>query len=128
MGNNKNTGAQTPKDQTAPDQTKANDIKVNEATESQEQPNGEGQDPEPKVDLGQNQAPKPKPAQAKADPAPKANIASGVLKDIGKRLLKQYPHKDVMYVSSDGTGFFSEDDAIRHANTLNDKIVVSVKR
>lgn len=128
MGKNKDTGAQTPKDQTTPEQTEVKDIKVNDATDSQEQPNGEGQDPEPKVDPEQNPTSKPQPAKAKADPAPKANMASTSLKDIGKRLLNQYPHKDVMYVSSDGTGFFSEDDAIRHANTLNDKIVVTVKR
>lgn len=59
---------------------------------------------------------------------PKETIASTALKEVGKRLLKQYPRESMIHVTSDGTGFFAKDDAIRHANKLPDKIVITVKR
>lgn len=59
---------------------------------------------------------------------PEKTIASTTLKEIGKQLLKQYSYENTIHVASDGTGFFAKDDAIRHANTLPDKIVITVKR
>lgn len=46
----------------------------------------------------------------------------------GEAILAQYPDASVVYVTSNGFGFFGESDARDHAATLRDKTVTTVKR
>lgn len=54
--------------------------------------------------------------------------ASDGLTKKGRQILKEYPAADVVYMTSNGFGFFREQDARNHAATLRDKTVTIVKR
>lgn len=46
----------------------------------------------------------------------------------GRQILKEYPTAEEVYMTSNGFGFFREQDARNHATTLRDKSVIIVKR
>lgn len=46
----------------------------------------------------------------------------------GERILAEYPDAQVVYMTSNGFGFFRETDALNHAATLRDKTITNVKR
>lgn len=46
----------------------------------------------------------------------------------GEEILTQYPDAHVVFVTSNGFGFFRETDARNHAATLQDKTITIVKR
>ncbi len=46
-----------------------------------------------------------------------------ILEDVAKRIFKQYPDLDEIFVTSDGQGFRKENDAIQHGKYLEDKKV-----
>lgn len=50
------------------------------------------------------------------------------LVNIGKKLLATRPDKNVIYMTSDGFGFFEQCDAENYARNLDNKTVLSVKR
>lgn len=54
--------------------------------------------------------------------------ASDSLTAKGQQILKEYPAADEVYMTSNGFGFFREQDARNHATTLRDKTVINVKR
>lgn len=47
---------------------------------------------------------------------------------IGKKLLKNHPAKSVIFMTSDGQGFFVESDAFNHATTLKNKVITPVNK
>ena len=63
--------------------------------------------------------------------ADRATTESGVgsrLKAEAGRILAAYPDAPVVYMTSNGFGFFRESEARNHAATLRDKAVITVKR
>ena len=46
----------------------------------------------------------------------------------GRQILKEYPAAEEVYMTSNGFGFFREQDARNHATTLRNKTVIIVKR
>ena len=75
------------------------------------------------------------PATAFADTpeelAARAAAESGAgsrLKAEAGRILAAYPDAPVVYMTSNGFGFFKESEARNHAATLRDKAVITVKR
>lgn len=46
----------------------------------------------------------------------------------GRQILEEYPAAMEVYMTSNGFGFFREQDARNHADTLRDKTVIIVKR
>lgn len=60
--------------------------------------------------------------------AERPKSASDGLTKKGRQILKEYPAADVVYMTSNGFGFFREQDARNHAATLRDKTVTIVKR
>lgn len=68
-------------------------------------------------------------AEKKAAPAKteEPKVSDTVVK-IGKSLLKNNPAMSVVYMTSDGRGFYEKNDADNHAKTLNDKAVTPVKK
>lgn len=71
-------------------------------------------------------------AEAKATdnesrPRPTAT-ATDNLRDKGRQILKEYPAAMEVYMTSNGFGFFREQDARNHSATLRDKTVIIVKR
>lgn len=70
------------------------------------------------------------PATA-GEAADRATTESGVgsrLKAEAGRILAAYPDAPVVYMTSNGFGFFRESEARNHAATLRDKAVITVKR
>ena len=72
------------------------------------------------------------PEEAAArEAADRATTESGVgsrLKAEAGRILAAYPDAPVVYMTSNGFGFFRESEARNHAATLRDKAVITVKR
>lgn len=75
------------------------------------------------------------PAEAAARAAEAADrteqpqpAASDSLTAKGQQILKEYPAADKVYMTSNGFGFFREQDARNHATTLRNKTVIIVKR
>lgn len=64
----------------------------------------------------------PKPEQKKPEKVVDAVVS------IGKKLLKSHPSKSVIFMTSDGQGFFAENDAFNHATTLKNKVVTPVNK
>lgn len=54
-------------------------------------------------------------------------VSDAVIK-IGKSLLKSNSTMSVVYMTSDGRGFYEKNDAQNHARTLNNKTVTPVKK
>lgn len=68
---------------------------------------------------------------AAREAADRATTESGVgsrLKAEAGRILAAYPDAPVIYMTSNGFGFFRESEARNHAATLRDKAVITVKR
>lgn len=68
---------------------------------------------------------------AAREAADRATTESGVgsrLKAEAGRILTAYPDAPVVYMTSNGFGFFRESEARNHAATLRDKAVITVKR
>lgn len=68
---------------------------------------------------------------AAREAADRATSESGVgsrLKAEAGRILAAYPDAPVVYMTSNGFGFFRESEARNHAATLRDKAVITVKR
>ena len=68
---------------------------------------------------------------AAREAADRATTESGVgsrLKAEAGRILAAYPDAPVVYMTSNGFGFFRESAARNHAATLRDKAVITVKR
>lgn len=63
-----------------------------------------------------------------ADRAAAESGAGSRLKAEAGRILAAYPDAPVVYMTSDGFGFFRESEARNHAATLRDKAVITVKR
>ena len=81
----------------------------------------------------------PSPQPEKETPAKRAARGSGkapaakakTIRDtaaqaVAKQVFRNYPDKQTVYVTSDGTPFFVKCDADNHGRTLNDKLVVAV--
>lgn len=66
-----------------------------------------------------------KAAETKTAEKPKVSDA---LAKIGKSILKSNPAMSVVYMTSDGRGFYEKNDADNHAHNLNDKAVTPVKK
>lgn len=64
---------------------------------------------------------------AKPEPKKTEKVVDSVI-GIGKKLLKSYPDKAVVFMTSDGQGFFVESDAFNHAATLKNKVITPVNR
>lgn len=45
-----------------------------------------------------------------------------------KRIFTAYPDASVVYMTSNGFGFFKESEARNHANTLRDTTIITIKR
>lgn len=58
----------------------------------------------------------------------RAATADDKLEREGQRILSEYPDAPKVYMTSNGFGFFNEDDALGHATTLRDKTITIVKR
>lgn len=65
------------------------------------------------------------PTDSKASEEPKV---SDTLVKIGKSILKGNPAMSVVYMASDGRGFYEKNDADNHAHTLKNKTVTPVKK
>ncbi len=65
--------------------------------------------------------------QKEAEKKSESKVSDAVEK-IGKALLKSNPGMSVVYMTSDGNGFYEKNDANNHARILKDKTVVSVKQ
>lgn len=68
---------------------------------------------------------------AAREAADRATTESGVgsrLKAEAGQILAAYPDAPVVYMTSNGFGFFRESEARNHAATLRDKAVITVKR
>ena len=66
-----------------------------------------------------------KTAETKETEEPK--VSNAVVK-IGKSLLKSNPAMSVVYMTSDGRGFYEKNDADNYARTLKNKAVTPVKK
>lgn len=66
-------------------------------------------------------------AAAEKEAAELATGEDGILKE-GQRILANYPHKNEVFMTSDGFGFFDDHDAVQHAKHLDNHEVVAVKR
>lgn len=73
---------------------------------------------------GKNKKEKPADKEKKE----KTQTAMNPLEKIGKKLLAAYPDKNEVFMASDGQGFFNENDALNHAETLTNKKVLPVKK
>lgn len=69
--------------------------------------------------------PSTKAADTKTAEEPKV---SDTLVKIGKSILKSNPAMSVVYMASDGRGFYEKNDADNHAHTLKNKTVTPVKK
>lgn len=69
--------------------------------------------------------PSTKAADTKTAEEPKV---SDTLVKIGKSILKGNPAMSVVYMASDGRGFYEKNDADNHARTLKNKAVTPVKK
>lgn len=69
--------------------------------------------------------PSTKVADTKTAEEPKVSDA---LVKIGKSILKSNPAMSVVYMASDGRGFYEKNDADNHAHTLKNKTVTPVKK
>lgn len=67
-------------------------------------------------------------AREAADRAAAESEAGSRLKAEAGRILTAYPNAPVVYMTSNGFGFFKESEARNHAATLRDKAVITVKR
>ena len=67
-------------------------------------------------------------AREAADRAAAESGAGSRLKAEAGRILAAYPDAPVVYMTSNGFGFFKESEARNHAATLRDKAVITVKR
>lgn len=65
--------------------------------------------------------------KGKTTKAAEPKVSDAVVK-IGKALLKSNPDMSVVYMTSDGRGFYEKNDADNHAVTLNNKAVTPVKK
>lgn len=54
--------------------------------------------------------------------------ASTALTKAGKQLLEANPSATVIYMTTDGRGFFNKSDAVNHGRTLKTKTVIEVKK
>lgn len=54
--------------------------------------------------------------------------SKALLEKAGAQILAEYPDARVIYMTSNGFGFFREADARNHAATLQDKAVTTIKR
>lgn len=57
-----------------------------------------------------------------------ATVASKAAETIAADVLKQNPDINEVYVTSDGTAFYTRNDAQNHANSLQNREVFSTKR
>ena len=67
--------------------------------------------------------PAAKPPTKKTEPK-----VSDAVQKVGKALLKSNPDMSVVYMTADGRGFYERNDADNHARTLNNQVVMPVKR
>lgn len=67
-------------------------------------------------------------ARESADRATAGSGAGSRLKAEAGRILAAHPDAPVVYMTSNGFGFFKESEAHNHAATLRDKAVITVKR
>lgn len=68
-------------------------------------------------------------AAAAAETGPRCTAAvADALTAKGRQILEEYPAAAEVYMTSNGFGFFREQDARNHAATLRDKTVINVKR
>lgn len=65
---------------------------------------------------------------AAASNTKQSESASDSLSAKGRQILKEYPAAEEVYMTSNGFGFFREQDARNHAATLRNKTVIIVKR
>lgn len=71
-----------------------------------------------------------KKTAAKKEQAEKSKqpVAADAVVKIGKKLLAANPEMEVVYMTSDGRGFYSKNDAQGHARTLTNKAVTPVNK
>lgn len=77
----------------------------------------------------ENPNPVPNVSDKKNDPKEtvEPKVSDAVVK-IGKTLLKSNPAMSVVFMTSDGRGFYEKNDADNHARTLKNKVVTPVKK
>ncbi len=94
-----------------------------EATGAQEHPN-----PERAASDAAETVAGTAPTEAdKTTKAPEPKVSDALAK-AGKALLKSNPALDTVYMTADGTGFATKNDADNHAHNLKNKAVTPVKR
>lgn len=57
-----------------------------------------------------------------------ATVAAKTAQAVAEQTLKRNPEMKEVHVTSDGTAFFTRNDALNHANTLKNREVYSIKR
>lgn len=87
-----------------------------------DQPQAGGKQPTP-GGAADNAEPAAKTPTKKSEPK-----VSDAVRKVGKALLKSNPDMSVVYMTTDGRGFYEKNDADNHARTLNNKAVTPVKR
>lgn len=81
------------------------------------------------AELAAREAAEKTAAEKAARKAAEPNAGSKTrLEKEGEQILAEYPDAQVVYMTSNGFGFFRETDARNHAATLRDKTITNVKR
>ncbi|MEG1673219.1 MAG: hypothetical protein RR221_06830 [Alistipes sp.] len=90
---------------------------------------------QPKAKALANETPNPERVASDAAEAKAAETnefdepkVSDALVKIGKSILKSNPAMSVVYMASDGRGFYEQNDAEHHARALKNKTVTPVKK
>lgn len=92
-------------------------------------PQPSNDDPIDQQPAGDGQPEQAAEAAAVAETQPRSTtVAPDALTAKGLQILKEYPAATEVYMTSNGFGFFREQDARNHAATLRDKEVIIVKR
>ena len=128
-------GNESPDLQPAPDTEPAAGKEAEPTPSVPEAPAGEDERPLSAVtafaDTPEELAARQATEAAAREAADRATTESGVgsrLKAEAGRILAAYPDAPVVYMTSNGFGFFRESEARNHAATLRDKAVITVKR
>ena len=66
--------------------------------------------------------------KAKQEKDSERPVAADAVVKIGKKLLAANPEMEVVYMTCDGRGFYSRNDAQSHARTLTNKAVTPVNK
>lgn len=116
---------ETPETKTQPDNTPT----PGTGTDTQGNAAAPGETVHPNPERAASDAAEAKAADKAAETKePEEPKVSDALVKIGKSILKSNPAMSVVYMASDGRGFYEQNDADNHARTLENKTVTPVKK